>query len=119
MALTLALPFALFAVAAAFHASYAGYGIAPFDLGILLADTDRVLRGEIFGREFIAPYGPASYYVLAPILCVVGRSLYSVALVLAVLRAGLDVATYVLARRLVGPWYSLLPFALALVAHGS
>ena len=68
MALTLALPFALFAVAAAFHASYAGYGIAPFDLGILLADTDRVLRGEVFGRDFLAPYGPGSYYVLAPIL---------------------------------------------------
>src|SRR5262245_65964648 len=94
MALTLALPLALFAVAAAFHASYAGYGIAPFDLGILLADTDRVLRGEVFGRDFLAPYGPGSYYVLAPLLHVLGRSLYSAAFVLAVLRAILDVATY-------------------------
>ena len=38
---------------------------------------------------------------------------------LAVLRAGLDVATYLLARRLIGPWCALLPFGLALVAHGS
>jgi hypothetical protein len=119
MALTLALPFALFAVAAAFHASYAGYGIAPFDLGILVADTDRVLRGEVFGHDFMAPYGPASYYVLAPVLRILGRSLYSVAFFLAALRAALDVATYLLARRLIGPWFALLPFGLALVAHGS
>ncbi|MFO0982439.1 MAG: hypothetical protein U1E76_12005 [Planctomycetota bacterium] len=113
------IPAALFAVAAAFHMSYAGCGIAVFDLGILLGDTDRVLRGEVFGRDFIAPYGPGSYYLLAPILALFGRSLFVVSAVFALLRALLDVLTYRLAVPLMGRGVALLPFALAAVAHGS
>ncbi|MEW6747058.1 MAG: hypothetical protein AB1486_30345 [Planctomycetota bacterium] len=109
----------LFVAAILFHGRYACHGLAMFDTGMLVADVDRVLRGEVFGRDFMAPYGPGRYYLLALVFKLFGASLLTLAWTFAALRALLDLLTYHLARHFLPPLPALLPVFLVGMAHGS
>lgn len=68
---------ALFVAAWFFHARYADHGMAVFDLGVLLDGAGRLQRGESFGGDFIAPYGPLRYAVIAAWFELFGSNLAS------------------------------------------
>src|SRR5262245_66403287 len=77
-------------LAGAFHATYAFDGIALFDEGLLTDGAMRVLHGERLGRDAFVPYGPASYWVLAPLFRAFGDSLFVLRATTVVLQALCD-----------------------------
>ena len=102
-----------------FHGIYYNVGIKNLiDLGVMAVDSERILDGQVFGRDFIAPYGPGRYYVIAAIFKIFGSSMTVLCGIFLVLRVIVDVGTFLLARRLL-PWIPALGvlFSVAL-AHG-
>jgi len=115
-----ALPAALvFAAAWAFHRSYAGFGIAPFDEGILIDGAWRILRGEHFGREFLAPYGPLPYHVLALWFAIFEPSVATFRELAVVLQSVGAVLLFLAAWRLARLEGALLAAGCLILAHGS
>jgi hypothetical protein len=110
---------AVFAAAVAFHASYAFHGIALFDEGLLADGGWRVREGAVIGRVVFLPYGPASYWLLAPCFALFGQSLVTLRWVAVVLQALADAAVFKLAVARSTPLGALLGSALLAVAHGS
>jgi hypothetical protein len=109
----------VFLAACAFHASYAFHGLAEYDEGLLLDGAARVLRGETWGRDFQAPYGPGRYYALAGWWQLFGPSVGSWRGLAVVLQALADALVFRLVVRR-APWSAALSAAVLLaVAHGS
>ena len=54
----------VFAVLALVHSWYAFHALSLFDVGVMLECAVRVQQGELFLRDFMAPYGPLRYWVL-------------------------------------------------------
>ncbi len=109
----------VFAAAFGFHASYAFHGLPLYDGGILLDGADRILRGQVFARDFHAPYGPGSYYVLALWFLVFGPSLASWTWLAVAIQAGANAALFALAARWTTPGGALVAAALLAIAHGA
>ncbi len=109
----------VFVAAFAFHGAYAFHGLPLYDGGILLDGADRILRGEVFARDFHAPYGPGSYFVLALWFAVFGPSVASWTWLAVTIQAGANAALFALAARWTTPGGALLTALLLAVAHGS
>ncbi len=106
-------------VAAAFHATYAFHGIALFDEGLLADGAWRVRDGAVIGRDAFVPYGPASYWLLAPCFAWFGQSMATLRAVTVVVQAAADGALFGIAAAS-GSWVGgLLAATLLAVAHGS
>ncbi len=110
---------AVAALSLAFHWLYFDEGIKNLvDLGVAAVDSERVLDGELFGRDFIAPYGPGRYYVIAAAFRIFSPCMTVLCAVFLVLRVLVDAGTFLVARRIMS-----LPAAAAAVmcvaaAHG-
>jgi hypothetical protein len=102
-----------------FHGLYFNDGVKNLiDLGVAAVDSERILEGQVFGKDFIAPYGPGRYYLIAGAFGVFGRSMTVLLSVFLVLRVLVDVGTFLLARRLL-PWIPALGAVLCVaLAHG-
>jgi 4-amino-4-deoxy-L-arabinose transferase-like glycosyltransferase len=48
--------------------------VAPYDEGLILSASSRVLAGDIPYRYFYANYGPAQFYILAALFKLFGPS---------------------------------------------
>jgi hypothetical protein len=86
------------------------------DEGIVLADADRVLRGQVPYRDFFSLYTPGSYLFLALAFKVFGQSLIVARNLLLVYCGIFSSITYLLARRISSRTASL--FATAVLAFG-
>jgi hypothetical protein len=116
----LALAAAAVAIASlVFHMTYAFDGIALFDEGLLADGTMRVLQHERIGRDAFVPYGPASYWVLAPVFHLFGATMGVLRAATATVQALCDGALFVAASTGATPLGALLAAAVLVVAHGS
>jgi len=107
------------ALAAWFHSTYAFDGVALFDEGLLADGAMRVLGGERLGRDAFVPYGPASYWVVAPLFHAFGASLGVLRATTVVLQAACDGALFLLAASTATVPGALLAAGFLVVAHGS
>jgi 4-amino-4-deoxy-L-arabinose transferase-like glycosyltransferase len=48
--------------------------VTPYDEGLILVGSTRVLSGDILYRDFYANYGPAQFYILAGLFKLFGPS---------------------------------------------
>jgi len=102
-----------------FHLLYFNHGVRNWvDLGVAAADAERILGGDVFGRDFMAPYGPGRYYLTALWFSLFGTSLFALNCLFLCLMTVVDVLTYLLARRFVARPYALAAALLAAAAHG-
>jgi hypothetical protein len=106
-------------LAAWFHSTYAFDGVALFDEGLLADGAVRVLDGERLGRDAFVPYGPASYWVLAPVFQTFGASLGVLRATTVVLQALCDGGLFLLAATTATIPGALLTAGFLIVAHGS
>jgi len=102
-----------------FHSTYAFDGIALFDEGLLADGAVRVLDGERLGRDAFVPYGPASYWVLAPVFQAFGSTLGVLRATTVVLQALCDGGLFLLAATTATIPGALLAAGFLIVAHGS
>jgi hypothetical protein len=112
---------AALAIAAAFlfHAWYGYDGIALFDEGLLADGATRVLAGEALGRDAFVPYGPAGYWVVAPLLAAFGSNMAVLRTVLLGVEALCAGGLFLVAATTTTTVGALLATALLVVAHGS
>jgi uncharacterized membrane protein YqaE (UPF0057 family) len=68
------IPVAVFACAFLFLIITMDRLVSPYDEGLILVGSTRVLTGDIPYRDFYANYGPAQFYVLATLFKVFGPS---------------------------------------------
>jgi len=101
------------------HLTYFNVGIKNLlDLGVVAVDSERILAGQLFGHDFIAPYGPGRYYLIAAVFYLFGPSMTALLGVFCVLRICVDLGTYLLARRLVSPFSAACAALCVAMAHG-
>ena len=108
--------FIAFVAVLAYVLLFRGYGFDPFDEGTLLAQIDRVRRGEVPYRDFHTGYTPGLFYLNAWLFEVFGVHVQVVRSMLAVLHAAEMAALYWLARRLTGAGTASAVVALCVVA---
>ncbi len=102
-----------------FHLVYINHGVFNWlDLGVAANDATRILDGEVFGRDFLAPYGPGRYYLTALWFRLFGESLFVLNTLFLCLMTAVDVMTYFLARRVASRPLALAAALLAAAAHG-
>ncbi|MFH1998429.1 MAG: hypothetical protein ABIK28_02060, partial [Planctomycetota bacterium] len=102
-----------------FHSLYYDVGLKNLiDLGVMAVDSERILYGQVFSHDFIAPYGPGRYYFIAALFKVFGSSMTVLCGVLLVLRVAVDLCAYRLAMRLLPAVPALFVLLCAASAHG-
>ena len=92
--------FVVFVAVGVYLLLFRSYGFDPIDEGTLLAQIDRVRRGEVPYRDFHTGYTPGLFYLNAWLFEIFGVQVQVVRSALAVLHAAEMSALYWLARRL-------------------
>ncbi|MBU0754342.1 MAG: glycosyltransferase family 39 protein [Planctomycetes bacterium] len=101
------------------HSTYYNCGVKNLiDLGVLAVDSERILEGERFAQDFVAPYGPGRYYLVAGLFSLFGPSLNVLLILFVVLRVAVDLCTFCLAGRLLPKSIALSVTVCTAFAHG-
>jgi len=102
-----------------FHLIYFRYGVTNLvDLGVVCVDSERVLNGQISGRDFFDSYGPGRFYLAALSFLIGGKSLLSFSVLCLILLAVKDLIIYLTARFLLSrPWAIYIALC-SIVFHG-
>ncbi|MEW6127392.1 MAG: glycosyltransferase family 39 protein [Acidobacteriota bacterium] len=85
--------------------SVIGYSISP---------AERVLQGEVPYRDFLYNYTPGILWLNAFLMKILGTNLLTVHLGLFAFKLATLLVLYLVARKLVGQWFGLIPVALTL-----
>lgn len=102
-----------------FHCLYFNHGVRNWiDLGVAAVDAERILDGQMFGRDFMAPYGPGRYYLTAAWFGLFGASLFTLNCLFLCLMTVVDMITFLAARRFVSRPLAVGAAILAASAHG-
>ena len=102
-----------------FHALYFDKGIRNLvDLGVAAVDAERVLFGQTFAHDFLAPYGPGRYYLAAGAFKLFHPSMGVLLGLFLLLRVGMELCFWSAARKVLSPLPALLALACVAAAHG-
>lgn len=110
---------AVVAVALGYFALSVGLSLEWIDEGQVLYGAWRVARGDLPYRDFQHLYGPSLFFLNGALLRVFGEDLRVVRLGLVVLKAGLALVVYLLARRVARAPFALVAYAFFLAVWGS
>jgi len=94
-------------------------GLDLFDEGLYATEAWRVLEGGAYGNDFLAPYGPGRYYLIAGLFALFGASLKVQAGLFLVLRGFVAALFYIVSRRVLPRGMSLVMAAAVTLAHGA
>lgn len=82
-----------------------------YDEGLVLVNAERIRAGEVPYRDFWTLYAPGYFYALAALFSVVEPTILAARWFDIVLRGGLVIVAYGLARGMTGRWVALAPTA--------
>ncbi len=82
-----------------------------YDEGLVLVNAERIRHGEIPYRDFWTLYAPGYFYALAALFTVVEPTILAARWFDIVLRFGLVIEVYLLARVMTSRWVALVPAA--------
>ena len=104
---------------ALFHLLYINHGVRNWiDLGVAASDAVRIMDGDQWGRDFLAPYGPGRYYLTAIWFSIFGTSLFTLNMLYLCLMSVVALLVWFAARRFLPRHLSLGVVILAAIAHG-
>jgi hypothetical protein len=107
------------AVSLLFHLIYFRHGVQNLvDLGVACVDAERILDGQVPGRDFLEPYGPARFYITALAFWIGGRSLLTFSVVCLIFLTLKDAIVYRASRVLLSRPFALFVAALSIMVHG-
>ncbi len=107
------------AVSLLFHLTYFRHGVQNLvDLGVVCGDAERILDGEVPGRDFMESYGPARFYITALAFFVAGKSLLTFSAVCVLFLSIKDAMVFLAARFLLSRRWALYVAALSIMVHG-
>jgi hypothetical protein len=98
---------------------YFDRGLDPFDVGIYATEAWRILEGQSYGTDFLAPYGPGRYYLIALLFALFGTSLKVQAFLFLALRGVVAFLMIVVSRRVLRWKWAFLVTAAVIVAPGA
>ncbi|MHC4944706.1 MAG: hypothetical protein ACYTG7_16940, partial [Planctomycetota bacterium] len=102
-----------------FHLIYFRYGVQNLvDLGVACVDSERILSGEVPGRDFYEPYGPGRFYLIALAFKLFGKSMLCFSTLCLALLSVKDVLVYLCARQLLCRPWALFVAGLTIMVHG-
>jgi len=107
----------VFLAGLAYFLSYMHYGLA-YDEGYLLDSVERILDGQVIYRDFHHTYAPGSFYLVAALFKIFGKTILLERLVFAVLGALRCLLAFQIVRRLVPGRVAYLAPLLAMAAPG-
>jgi hypothetical protein len=98
---------------------YFNHGLDAFDEGLYATEAQRVLDGGVYGKDFLAPYGPGRYYLIAGLFWIFGASLKVQCFFWLVLRGLIALLVFRAGRRLLPFGFALLPALAVILAPGA
>ncbi|MHC4945027.1 MAG: hypothetical protein ACYTG7_18585 [Planctomycetota bacterium] len=98
---------------------YFDRGLDAFDAGLFATEAERVAEGGVYGRDFLAPYGPGRYYLIALLFSLFGYSLKVQACLWLVLRGLAGALAYLTGRFFLPRSLAVLPALVILAAPGA
>jgi len=101
----------LFAAGALAQLPTLGLPLGAFDEALVLVGGERVLSGELPYRDFYALYPPGQYYATAGLFALFGTHVVTLRGYCLLVRAGIALLVYLLARRLGGTALALASWA--------
>lgn len=111
-----AVPFLIFILSMIFHFTVNKIFILDFEEKTHVEKVMRTMQGDLPLRHFIKfTYAPGHYYFFSALFWLFSPSLMIERLAWTVLRALVSVLMYLTAKRLMPPWYALLPVLLITV----
>jgi len=105
--------------AAAYAWFFFDRGLDLFDEGLYATEAQRVLDGGVYGRDFLAPYGPGRYYLIAGLFALFGASLKVQAGLFLLLRGLVAALFYTVSRRVLPLGLSVVMALGLTLAHGA
>jgi len=115
----LALAFLVGSMGLAFTWFYFDHGLDPFDHGLFATAAWQAGSGGVYGTDFLAPYGPGRYYLIALLFELFGASLKTQAYLWLALRAAVPVLVFLAARRFLSRVPAVLPALVVIMAPGA
>jgi len=110
---------AIVAATTLFHLVYINHGVRNWiDLGVAASDAARIMDGDHWGRDFLAPYGPGRYYVTAIWFSLFGTSLFALNMLYLCLMSAVALLVWFAARRFLPRHLALGVVILTAIAHG-
>ena len=100
-----------------YHASFVRYGLA-YDEGYLLDGVERILAGQVIYRDFHHTYAPGSFYLVAALFKVLGKSILIERWVFVVLEAAKCGLAFLIVRRVAPGGFAWLAPVLLAIAPG-
>jgi hypothetical protein len=88
------------------------------DLGVACVDSERILEGQVPGRDYFESYGPGRFYLIALAFLAGGKSLLTLSTLCVILLAVKDALVFMAARCLLSLRWSLYVAALSIMVHG-
>ncbi|MBU0754180.1 MAG: hypothetical protein KJ645_03510, partial [Planctomycetes bacterium] len=102
-----------------FHSLYFRYGVQNMvDLGVACVDSERLLMGQVPGRDFFEPYGPGRFYLIALAFKLFGPSLLTLSSLCILVLAVKDALVFATARMLMPRPWALYVAGLTILVHG-
>lgn len=108
---------AVFVVSLAYFLSYMHYGFA-YDEGYLLDSVERILDGQVIYRDFHHTYAPGSFYLVAAMFKIFGKTILLERLVFALLGALRCLLAFSIVRTVTRSRLAYLAPVLAMIAPG-
>lgn len=102
-----------------FHLLYFRHGVQNLvDLGVACVDAERLLLGQLPGRDFMESYGPGRFVLTALAFLAVGKSLLTFSALCVGVLAVKDLLLFRAARFLLSQSWALYLTLLCIVVHG-
>ncbi|MBU0755407.1 MAG: hypothetical protein KJ645_09720, partial [Planctomycetes bacterium] len=98
---------------------YFDRGLDAFDAGLFASEAERVAAGGVYGKDFLAPYGPGRYYLIALLFSVFGTTLKVQAGLWLVLRGLVGLLVFLVGRSFVTRKAAVLPALAVILAPGA
>ena len=110
---------ALAVASAVVHLLYFRHGVQNLvDLGVACVDADRILDGQLSGRDFFESYGPGRFYLTALAYLLGGTSLLSFSVLCLILLAVKDFFVYLASRYVLSPAGAIFVTLTTIIVHG-